>query len=279
VGSSDTPADGPDGRFDSSLIVSGGTWSKTFTQTGTYDYFSMISPWVQGKIIVGVGDGQVIAQPNFMVVTDRSSYSAGDTVTIRVSGTGGSENVAVSVTAPNGNILLTRTVTTNTIGTGSVDFSLSNSASSGTYTVDGTVNISGTTLTSSDSFNVSQVIVFGGFDEGITIVSVTPTDQQGTPVSSFSADSLSFVSVVVSTDSPTPALVTVNMFDASLTPIGIASFSTTITFGQSEFQMSFTIPSDVARGTANIYANVFTDWPSQGGTPLTAEKSASVEIP
>jgi len=43
--------------------------------------------------------------------------------------------------------------------------------------------------------------------------------------------------------------------------------------------MSFNIPSDVARGNANIYANVFTDWPSQGGTPLTAEKSASVMIP
>ena len=155
---SGTPATGPDGRFDSGLIIdSGGTWSNTFTQTGTYDYFSMVSPWVQGKIIVGVGDGQVIAQPNFKVETDRISYSAGDTVTIQVSGTGGSENVAVSVITPNGITLLTRTVTTNTIGIGSIDFSLSDSSSSGTYTVDGTVNISGTTLSSSDSFNVSQI--------------------------------------------------------------------------------------------------------------------------
>jgi len=121
--------------------------------------------------------------------------------------------------------------------------------------------------------------VFEGFDEGIQIVSVTPSDQQGTPVSSFSTGSLSFVSVVVSADSPVSALVTVNMFDSGFTPIGIASFRTTIPVGQSEFQMSFTIPFDAAIGTANIYANVFTDWPSQGGTPLTAESSAGVLIP
>jgi len=85
--------------------------------------------------------------------------------------------------------------------------------------------------------------------------------------------------VPVTEYAPVDALVTVNMFDSGFTPIGIASFSTTIPAGQSEFQMSFTIPFDAAIGTANIYANVFTDWPSQGGTPLTAESSAGVMIP
>jgi len=42
--------------------------------------------------------------------------------------------------------------------------------------------------------------------------------------------------------------------------------------------LSFFIPDDAATGTANIYANVFSDWPSNGGIPLTGESSVSVTI-
>jgi len=49
---SGTPADGPDGIFDSGLFMSGGTFEFTFEETGTYDYFCMVHPWMTGIIHV-----------------------------------------------------------------------------------------------------------------------------------------------------------------------------------------------------------------------------------
>ena len=54
---SGSPADGPDGVFDSSLIMApmGGdvkTFSHTFADAGTYDYFCMVHPWMAGSVIV-----------------------------------------------------------------------------------------------------------------------------------------------------------------------------------------------------------------------------------
>jgi plastocyanin len=49
---SGTPADGPDGNFDSSLFMAGTTFSHTFDEAGTYDYFCMVHPWMKGKIQV-----------------------------------------------------------------------------------------------------------------------------------------------------------------------------------------------------------------------------------
>jgi len=50
--SSGTPADGPDGVFDSSLIISGGSYSVTLDDEGTYPYFCMVHPWMEGTVIV-----------------------------------------------------------------------------------------------------------------------------------------------------------------------------------------------------------------------------------
>ncbi len=44
---------GPDGTFDSSLIVSGGEFSYTFDEAGEYPYFCMVHPWMSGMVIVG----------------------------------------------------------------------------------------------------------------------------------------------------------------------------------------------------------------------------------
>ena len=50
---SGSPADGPDGVFDSSLIMAGGaSFSHTFDAVGTYDYFCMVHPWMAGSVIV-----------------------------------------------------------------------------------------------------------------------------------------------------------------------------------------------------------------------------------
>ena len=44
--------DGPDGVFDSSLIMAGSSFSHTFDSAGTYDYFCMVHPWMEGVVIV-----------------------------------------------------------------------------------------------------------------------------------------------------------------------------------------------------------------------------------
>ena len=47
-----TPTDGPSGVFDSSLIMAGGSYSHTFDTAGTYVYFCMVHPWMEGTVIV-----------------------------------------------------------------------------------------------------------------------------------------------------------------------------------------------------------------------------------
>jgi len=50
--SSGTPDGGPDGVFDSSLMMVNGSFSFTFDSAGTYPYFCMVHPWMQGTVIV-----------------------------------------------------------------------------------------------------------------------------------------------------------------------------------------------------------------------------------
>jgi len=50
---SGTPTDGPDGVFDSSLMMVGGSFAQTFDNAGVYPYFCMVHPWMQGFVLVG----------------------------------------------------------------------------------------------------------------------------------------------------------------------------------------------------------------------------------
>ncbi|MBS3923267.1 MAG: hypothetical protein KGZ37_09005 [Nitrosarchaeum sp.] len=47
-----SPADGPSGVFDSSLVMGKAKYSHTFDSAGSYDYFCMVHPWMVGKVIV-----------------------------------------------------------------------------------------------------------------------------------------------------------------------------------------------------------------------------------
>jgi len=49
---SGTPVEGPDGIFDSSLVIAGSSFSHVFAEAGSYDYFCMVHPWMQGTVIV-----------------------------------------------------------------------------------------------------------------------------------------------------------------------------------------------------------------------------------
>ena len=47
-----SPADGPSGAFDSSLILGGASFAYTFEEAGSYDYFCMVHPWMVGNVQV-----------------------------------------------------------------------------------------------------------------------------------------------------------------------------------------------------------------------------------
>ena len=42
----------PDGIFDSGQFMPGESWSYTFEETGTFTYYCIIHPWMEGIVIV-----------------------------------------------------------------------------------------------------------------------------------------------------------------------------------------------------------------------------------
>ena len=48
---SGTPTGGPDGLFDSGMISSGGSFHQTYDTVGTFDYYCIVHPWMQGTVI------------------------------------------------------------------------------------------------------------------------------------------------------------------------------------------------------------------------------------
>ena len=49
---SGSASDGPDGVFDSSLVMANGSFSYTTDTVGSFDYFCMVHPWMAGTLIV-----------------------------------------------------------------------------------------------------------------------------------------------------------------------------------------------------------------------------------
>ena len=47
-----SPADGPSGVFDSSLVMADAVYAFTFEEAGNYDYFCMVHPWMVGSVTV-----------------------------------------------------------------------------------------------------------------------------------------------------------------------------------------------------------------------------------
>lgn len=49
---SGSPSDGPDGMFDSGIFMAETTFSHTFDEAGTFDYFCIVHPWMKGIVQV-----------------------------------------------------------------------------------------------------------------------------------------------------------------------------------------------------------------------------------
>ena len=274
--------------------MSGASFSVTLNTSGTYDYFCMVHPWMQGTVIVGDGIGpetvaepvcesgvilngicqvEIVLQPDLDAYVGQSEYNIGDeiTVTVGLTNTVSNEMIVIDVSDPIGNPVVTRSVTVSPGDSESIEFRISDNFLTGSYTVVASSTIDGETITDTTFFKIkSQYNQF-------QISSVEVTDQQGN-TSTLTKGTLGYIKVSLTSDIAITALVTVNLFDADLTTLGVGSVRSNIGEGESEIILSFLIPEDAASGEAEIFVNGFTDWISSGGIPLTGEFSTTGEI-
>jgi len=81
---SGTPADADSvgAMFDSSLILQGTTFSWTFEEVGTVDYFCIVHPWMQGMVIVQ--EAMAEEDSGIMVEITTGDAGAGEMVSVSV---------------------------------------------------------------------------------------------------------------------------------------------------------------------------------------------------
>ncbi|MDE1766376.1 MAG: hypothetical protein KGI27_08920 [Thaumarchaeota archaeon] len=219
--------------------------------------------------------GAPILPSDLSLANDQSYYAYGDVVTIKTALPGLSlQNVAIVVADPTGDDIVSRTVTTDKNGTAQLQFKIPSNFETGSYKDIATALVEGKNYTNSTEFNVIKT-------HGISIDSVQLIDQQGNPVSMIKKGQNNFVQVSISSGEKMPALFTLNLFDTNQSSIGTASIKSTITPGDSQMTFSFFIPPNAHVGTSDIFTDAYSDWPSNGGTPLTLESclSASLEDP
>jgi hypothetical protein len=201
--------------------------------------------------------------------TGQNTYDIGDLVDVLVKAKGftGTQKVAIDVTDPRGNTIVSRSINLSSGIGEEISFRLSEDFKTGTYKVTATTSDGGDNISAKSYFKIKSQ--FNSF----TISGVSATDQQGN-ASTLDAGEMGFIKVNLSSTKSIATLVTVNLFDSELTSIGIGSVKTTLSSGESEIILSFMIPDDAAVGPADIYVNAFSDWPSSGGIPLTNEVSS-----
>ena len=205
--------------------------------------------------------------------TGQTTYDIGDMVDVLVTATGftGTQKVAIDVTDPRGNTVVSRSINLSPNITEDIEFRLSEDFKTGTYKVTTTTSDNGDAVLSTSHFKIKSQ--FNSF----TISDVIVSDQQGNS-SGLEAGEMGFIKVNLTSTKSIATLVTVNLFDSELTSIGIGSVQTTLASGESEIILSFMIPDDAAIGSADIYVNAFSDWPSNGGTALTSELASMEDI-
>jgi len=275
-----TPSDGPTGEFDTGLLMARTSFEWSPRNEGEVPYFCMVHPWMVGTILVGEGtvptphpeppsedhiDLEITAEKR---VYDINTVAVLD---ISLSGTNKPQNVAIDVTDPRGTTVISRSVMVDPDEGISFEFKIDENSKTGNYKVTATTSDGSRTVKDSTHFKVKSQ--FNSFK----ITSVEITDQKGNP-SDLELGEIGFIKVNMESNKSIATLVTVNIFDSELTSIGIGSVQTTLSSGGSEIILSFNIPDDAATGTAEIFVNAFSDWPSDGGIPLTREVSTVEDI-
>ncbi|MDH3203633.1 MAG: plastocyanin/azurin family copper-binding protein, partial [Nitrosopumilus sp.] len=91
-------ADGFDGLFDSRMFTSGSTYEFTFNDSGTYDYFCLVHPWMVG--IIHVGESQMTYEVE--TVSEAEVIPEIKTNTKVTTSTVSTTEMSLSISIPNG---------------------------------------------------------------------------------------------------------------------------------------------------------------------------------
>jgi len=289
------PFEGPDEAFDSGLIKTGKSFSMTLSKQGTFTYFCQLHPWAIGQIVVGERDSdqeptsQPIPEPSpkpepepipeptsepvneDTVSPDVHSSGTGELLKIKVNLSDKEQGTSVTITVidANGNEVFTKTTSPDSKKINDIEFSVSDDSIIKSFSTSPSDIVTSAELSESSSDPVTTIA--SQFMSKLSIISVEPTDMQGNPVSSFTRGQMGFAKISLDVKSKGTALIAVNLLDLKLTSIGVGSIKSSLDSGSSEMIISFFIPDDATPGTANIYVNAYSDWPSNGGVPLTKE--------
>jgi hypothetical protein len=114
----------------------------------------------------------------------------------------------------------------------------------------------------------------------VEVISATLCDSNGVPLqSTLRADA--FFKATVRNNSPVSrlVLVTINVYDNSMIPIGTLSTQFTLGVGDvTDVRGDIDIPRWATPGISPIYANAYTDWPHDGGVPYCPEKAGNYTL-
>ena len=114
----------------------------------------------------------------------------------------------------------------------------------------------------------------------VRIIELIPCNQTGYPKDTFQQGTIAYFKVTINSTAliPQNTLITINLYDNSSITTGVVSIQGPTWPGISTIIFGLPIPATATIGTATIYANCYTDWPSQGGFPHCPEMSATLEI-
>jgi len=116
---------------------------------------------------------------------------------------------------------------------------------------------------------------------GIEIVSFYLSDDSGNPVTEVERGEWAYFYVTVKNNKFTSqmVLITINIYDSTLIPLGLKSTILTIDSGASATYLAGLLVDEWASiGNAPAYANVYSNWPKYNGYPLCPEKTANFTI-
>ena len=114
----------------------------------------------------------------------------------------------------------------------------------------------------------------------IIVLSLTPCDQSGNPIYTFTRGTISYFKTSLSnTAAPRYAQITLNIFDArNVVYESFIMFAGLLYNGTTTLVTSDPIPQDISPGNATAYLNVFTALPGTGGFALCPESSTVFSI-
>jgi PKD repeat protein len=119
----------------------------------------------------------------------------------------------------------------------------------------------------------------GGWD--VEIISFYSSDDGGNPKSDFNRGDWAYFTVTIRNNKiiQQHVLVTISIFDSTLIPLSLESVGADVNSGSLlMYVAAVKIATWASLGNAPAYANVYSDWPKDGGRPLGPEVAANFSI-